>query len=271
MAHAQGNARVPGRSERIVTLTPDSIDAAVAVGVVPAGAATSADGALPSYLPADVRRRIRPVGPAFKLDVAAIKRLDPEVIVGTMERQGTRYGTLNRIAPTVMTEDSGHSWEVNTRLDGEAFGRTDDAETLLMRYDRRVARVRRELARAPRREVSVVRVTADGVRAVGAKSFAGTILGDAGIPRPRSQRVNRETVTPSVTDLSALDGDVILLTSQRGGLPRLEELMASPDWLGLRGVRAGRVYRVEDDVWGSGGGVLAAAAALRDLRRLLLP
>jgi iron complex transport system substrate-binding protein len=270
VAHAQGDTYVPGRSDRIIALTPDSLDAAVALGVVPVGAATSADGTLPSYLPEGVRRRIRPVGPAFKLDIDAIKRLDADVIVGTMERQGTRYGTLNRITPTVMTEDSGHSWEVNTRLSGEAFGRTDDVEKLLIRYDRNAARVRRELSRGPRPQVSVVRVTADGARAFGAKSFAGTILADAGLPRPRSQRVERETVTPSVTDMSALDGDVILLSSPRGGLPRVAELMASSDWQQLRAVRAGRVYRVRDEVWGAGGGLLAADAALGDLRRLLL-
>jgi iron complex transport system substrate-binding protein len=270
VAHAQGDSYVPGRSERIIALTPDSLDTAVALGVVPVGAATSADGTFPSYLPAAVRRRIRPVGPAFKLDLGAIKKLDADVIVGTMERQGTRYGTLNRITPTVMTDDTGHSWEVNTRLDGEAFGRTDEVEGLLTRFDHRAAALRRELAGGPRPEVSVVRVTADGVRAAGAKSFAGTILFDAGLPRPRSQRVERPLVTPSVTDMSALDGDVILLSSPRGGLPRLQLLQASSDWQQLEAVQAGRVYRVADDVWGSGGGLLAADAALRDLRRLLL-
>jgi iron complex transport system substrate-binding protein len=269
VAHAQGDTYVPGRSRRIIALTPDSLDAAVALGVVPVGAATSADGTLPSYL-GRVGRRIQPVGPAFKLDIDAIKRLDADVIVGTMERQGTRYGTLNRISPTVMTEDTGHSWEVNTRMAGEAFGRTDDVEQLLVRYDRRVARLRRELGQGPRPEVSVVRAKADGVRALGAKSFAGTVLGDAGLPRPRAQRVDRETVRQSATDVSSLDGDVILLSAPRGGLVGLRELMASPDWRELRAVRSGRVYRVADDIWGSGGGILAADAALRDVRRLLL-
>jgi iron complex transport system substrate-binding protein len=269
VAHAQGNARVPGRSDRLVTLTPDSLDTAVALGVVPVAAATSADGTLPSYL-GEVTSRIRSVGTAFQLDVQAIKRLDPDVIVGTMERQGTRYGTLNRIAPTVMTEDTGHSWEVNTRLDGEAFGRTNQAEALLVRYDRHAGRLRRELARAARPEVSVVRVVGERVVALGARSFAGTVVGDAGLPRPRRQRAEREFVRPSGGDLSALDGDVILISSQRGGIPTLEAVMASPAWQRLRAVRAGRVHRVADDVWGSGGGVLAAEAALRDLRRLLL-
>jgi iron complex transport system substrate-binding protein len=269
VAHAQGNARVPGRSDRVVALTPDSLDTAIALGVVPVGAATSADGTLPSYL-GEVRRRIRPLGPAFRLDVPTIKRLDPDVIVGTLKRQGTRYGTLNRIAPTVMTQDTGHSWEVNTRLDGEALGRTDQAEALLARYDRRVGRLRRDLAGTPRPEVSVVRVAGDRVRAVGARSFAGTLLGDAGLPRPRRQRVEKESVRSSRDDLSALDGDVILISSQRGGLPTVQALMAGPAWQRLSAVRAGRVYRVADDVWGAGGGVLAADAALRDLRRLLV-
>jgi iron complex transport system substrate-binding protein len=268
VAHAQGSARVPGSSDRVVALTPDSLDTAIALGVVPVGAATSADGTLPSYL-GEVGRRIRPLGPAFRLDIPAIKRLDPDVIVGTLERQGTRYGTLNRIAPTVMTEDTGHSWEVNTRLDGEALGRTDQAEALLTRYDRRVARLRRDLGGGTKPEVSVVRVVGDKVRALGARSFAGTVLGDAGLPRPRRQRVEKETVRPS-GDLSVLDGDVILVSSQRGGLPTLQALMVSPAWQRLGAVRSGRVYRVADDVWGAGGGVLAADAALRDLRRLLV-
>jgi iron complex transport system substrate-binding protein len=268
VAHAQGDTYVPGRSERVITLTPDSLDAAVALSVIPVGAATSADGTLPSYL-GRLRQEIEPVGPAFKLDIEKIKRLDADVIVGTMERQGTRYGTLNRITPTVMTEDAGHSWEVNTRLAGEAFGRTDEVEQLLIDYDHKAARLRRELARRPRPEVSVVRVTVEAPRAAGAKSFAGTILGDAGLPRPRAQRADRALVRPSATDISALDGDVILLSAPQGGLPQLRALTSSPDWLALRAVRAGRVYRVADDVWGAGGGVLAAEAALRDLRRLL--
>jgi iron complex transport system substrate-binding protein len=271
VAHAQGNARVPGRSDRWVTLTPDSLDTAVALGVVPLAAATSADGTLPSYLGQEVRSRIRPVGTAFGLDVRAIERLDPDVIVGTVERQGTRYGALNRIAPTVMTQDTGHSWEVNTRLDGEAFGRTDQAEALLTRYDRRASRLRRSLARGPTPEVSVVRVVGDRVVAMGARSFAGTVLGDIGLPRPRRQRVERDVVRPTGSDLSALDGDVILISSQRGGVSTLEALTASPAWGRLRAVRAGRVHRVADDVWGAGGGVLAAEAALHDLRRLLVP
>jgi iron complex transport system substrate-binding protein len=268
VAHAQGNARVPGRAKRVVALTPDSLDTAVALGLVPVGAATSADGALPSYLGA-VRRGISPVGPAFALDVPAIRRLEPDVIVGSKRRQGTRYGTLKRIAPTVMSEDTGHSWEVNTRLGGEAFGRTDEAESLLSRYDRRVARLRRALAEGRRPEVSMVRVLPDGVRATGSRSFAGTILGDAGLPRPRPQRAEKASVAPS-RDLSALDGDVILLSSPGDGLPRLRALTSSAAWRGLGAVRAGRVHRVADDVWGGGGGVLAAEVALRDLRRLLL-
>ena len=41
-----------------------------------------------------------------------------------------------------MTEDSGHSWEVNTRLHGEALGRTDAAERLLTRHDARACALR---------------------------------------------------------------------------------------------------------------------------------
>ena len=37
-----------------------------------------------------------------------------------------------------MTEGGGGQWKLNVRLVGEALGRTNDAEQLLIDYDRRV-------------------------------------------------------------------------------------------------------------------------------------
>jgi ABC-type Fe3+-hydroxamate transport system substrate-binding protein len=63
---------------------------------------------------------------------------------------------------------------------------------------------------------------------------------------------------------------VILLSVAPGAEDRLAELEADPRWKRLRAVRSGAVERVDAGTWWSGGGILAARAALRDLDRILV-
>jgi len=127
------------------------------------------------------------------------------VILGTKEQDGRLYDSLKRIAPTVMSE--GDNWKLNLRLHGEALGRTNDAEQLLIDWDNRAAEVRTKL------EASDSTVTLAKPNA-----FAESILGDLGI------RPGREH-------------------------GRSLQISRGPEW--------------------SGGGVLAARAALVDVERAL--
>jgi ABC-type Fe3+-hydroxamate transport system substrate-binding protein len=65
-----------------------------------------------------------------------------------------------------MTE--GNNWKLNLRLHGEALGRTNDAERLLVRWDNSVAKVRNQVSQAG---VSLV-------LPAGASPFAEQILAD---------------------------------------------------------------------------------------------
>jgi iron complex transport system substrate-binding protein len=265
LAHAAGRTRVPARADRVVALSPDSLDTALALGVKPVGVATFPDGHLPSYLAARARG-IERAGTFRKPFFNAVEYVGPDLILGQKDLQGRFYARLNRIASTVMSADRGHSWEINTRLFGEALARQDQAERLLLRYDRLGLRVRRSLDRLGDREVSVVRMLPGGLRVAGSRSFAGTVIGDAGLGRPRSQNAERDSIEPKRP--RALDGDLILLSVAPGAERAASRLQASAGWRRLRAVRAGQVHRVDDDPWRTGGGVLGAEKALRDLERL---
>jgi len=265
LAHAAGRTRVPARADRVVSLSPDSLDTALALGVKPVGAATFPDGHLPSYLAARARG-VERTGTFRKPFFNAVEYVGPDLILGEKDLQRRFYGRLNGIAATVMSADRGHSWEVNTRLFGEALARQDQAERLLLRYDRLGLRVRRSLDRLGDREVSVVRVLPGGVRVAGSRSFAGTVIGDVGLGRPRFQNAERDSIEPKRR--RALDGDLILLSVAPGAERAARRLQASAAWRRLRAVRAGQVHRVDDDPWRTGGGVLGAEKALRDLQRL---
>ena len=128
-----------------------------------------------------------------------------------------------------MSDGGGASWELSVRLHGEALGRTNDAERLLIDWDRRVAALRSRLGdNAPDTAVSVVLVGRDGILMAGADSFPGRVLSDVGLGRPPSQDGVRESETVAPDQIPALDGRVILLSVAPGAEERLAELERDP-------------------------------------------
>jgi ABC-type Fe3+-hydroxamate transport system substrate-binding protein len=126
--------KVPGQAERPLTLTADALGDTLALGVKPVGAV-----AVPPYL----ERRARGIEVLRPNDPVEFEATDPDLILGSKELQGDDYDVLKKIAPTVMSE--GDDWKLNLRLHGEALGRTNDAEQLLIDWDNRVAKVRKAL------------------------------------------------------------------------------------------------------------------------------
>ena len=133
--------KVPGVAERPMTLTPDALGDTLALGVDPVRAALPG-GRVPDYLREEAAG-VEIVAPLTDLDLAATDAAEPDVILGSKEEGEELYEDLSRIAPTVMTE--GDDWKLNLRLHGEALGRTNDAERLLIDWDNRLAAVRRRL------------------------------------------------------------------------------------------------------------------------------
>jgi iron complex transport system substrate-binding protein len=123
--------KVPGQAERPATLTADALGDTLALGVEPVATAR-----VPAYL----RDQARGIETISDSDFAAIEAADPDVILGSKERQGDEYDELKAIAPTVMSD--GDDWKLTLRLHGEALGRTNDAEQLLIDWDNRVAKVK---------------------------------------------------------------------------------------------------------------------------------
>jgi iron complex transport system substrate-binding protein len=195
--------KVPGLAERPVTLSADTLGDSLALGVRPVRAALPG-GRLPGYL-RSAARGVEVVPSLTELDLAATEAADPDLILGTKEADGDLYERLSRIAPTVMSE--GDDWKLNLRLHGEALGRTNDAEELLIDWDNRVTRLRKAIW-GRKLVVSLPH----------ASPFAESILGDLGL------------------ELGSEGVEVM-------------RLKPGPEW--------------------SGGGLLAARAALADITRTL--
>jgi iron complex transport system substrate-binding protein len=166
--------KVPGQAERPLTLTPDTLGDTLALGVEPAAAVFDVGVGMPPYL-AKAARGIRIIKTA---DLTAMSAATPDVILGTKEQDGLLYDELKKIAPTVMSE--GFNWKLNLRLHGEALGRTNDAEQLLIDWDNRVAKVKDAIG-GRNISVSVTLDRGTGDFGLDPDTFAGSILGDLGI------------------------------------------------------------------------------------------
>ena len=130
--------KVPGQAEHPATLSPDALGDTLALRVKPVAAATGT-ARVPPYL----RKATRGIELVRPSDIGAVEQAAPDVILGAKELNADEYPDLMKIAPTILTE--GSDWKLNLRLHGEALGRTNDAEKLLIDWDNRVAKAKKAL------------------------------------------------------------------------------------------------------------------------------
>lgn len=268
ITHAAGVTCVPKSPKRVVVLDAGPLDTALALGVKPVGAVSKFVGSddFISYLN-DRTGGIQNVGIITQPNLERILALKPDLILSSKVRHGELYAQLSRIAPTVLTESVGATWRENLLLWGDALGRKAQAQTLLNRF-----RVRAKTVGQAHRgvSVSVVRFLPGQTRIMHRASFIGTILDEAGLGRPASQRVNDFAAVVSAEAIPQMDASHLFYTTWGDpGTTTQGELTGSPLWKNLGAVRAGRAHGVSDDHWMTGTGILAAHRVLDDLEKFL--
>jgi len=239
--------------------------------VTPVGGVEAIPGeGFPDYL-AEAAEGVEIVGSIEQPDLEAIAALEPDLILSSKVRHEAIYDQLSQIAPTVFTEDIGVAWKENFPLHAEALDKVEEGESLTAEYEAEIAAFKEDMGDAlADTRVSVVRSVGDEVRVYLNANFIGTVLKDLGLPRPRAQDVDDFSLTATLENLDAVDGDVMFLSRYGPDHPILDRLMKSPLWDRLGVVAAGRVFEVPDDLWFLGLGNLAAREVIADLRTLLI-
>lgn len=270
--HAMGQSCVPLRPERVVVLGTGELDAALALGLTPVGAVTPYEiGRFPEYLRDDTQSIMR-VGTWTQPDLERIVALKPDLILSSRERHATIYDQLSAIAPTVFSADIGASWKDNLRLFAQALGRAERGESVLNQYHTKLTRLHKALTdSASLPTVSLVRGMPDHVRIYLKDSFSGSILSDAGLPRPPAQQGEGFVITLRSPDtIGQLSADVVLVSfygAKESTL--LYDWMHGPFWPLLAATSPRAVHQVDDSYWMLGLGPLAAIRIVGDLQHIL--
>ncbi|GAA2262023.1 iron-siderophore ABC transporter substrate-binding protein [Streptomyces atrovirens] len=268
--HAMGETELKARPERVVVLDVGELDNVVSLGIEPVGLApTEGSPELPSYLKKDAGSP-KNVGTINNLNLEAIAALKPDLILGSQLRAADKYDELSQIAPTVFSIRPGFTWKENYLLNAAALDKTAEAEAELAEYDEKAEALGKKLG-ADKPTVSMVRYLPDGViRLYANASFIGTILKDAGIPRPKNQDIDDLAAEVSAENIDQADADYIF-TGVYGDPKATDKSKAqgNPLWKNLNAVKAGHAYDVPDETWYLGLGVTAADEVLADLERHL--
>lgn len=269
VTHASGVTEIPKKPERIVVLDTGELDAVLSLGLKPVGMVeTEGSSPVPTYL-ADKTEGIERVGKIQSVNVEAIAKLKPDLILGSKLRVDKLYQQLSQIAPTVFSIRPGFPWKENFRLVGDAVGEENKVVEQLNQYADNAKALSAKFTGA-KPTISLVRFMPGKIRLYANKSLIGVILKDAGLPRPKDQDVDELAVEISLENLSKAEGDYVFYSSY--GKPDVTgetAALANPAWGQLGAVQRGKAFRVDDDVWYLGLGPIGANLIVAQLGEFL--
>jgi iron complex transport system substrate-binding protein len=272
ITHAMGTTDVPDAPQRVVVLTNEGTEALLAVGITPVGAVRSWLGDPWYDHIAERMQGVEVVGEESAVNLELIAALQPDLIVGSKTRQEKIYDQLSAIAPTVMSERLRGDWRINFGLYAEAVGKAAEGEAVLADHDARVTALREALGDQVAEEISLVRFMAGLTRIYYNDTFAGIILKQIGFARPEAQ--DRPEFADDVTKerIPEMEGDRLFYytyeTGDGSGEAQAAEWTDEPLWQNLGAVKAGKAVPVNDAIWNTAGGVIAANLLLEDIARI---
>ena len=275
-------AHVPADPQRIVVLSGDQLDALCTLGLqsrVIAAALPDGSPNQPSYLGKAVQG-LPAVGTRSSPDLNAVTAAHPDLILGSVALTPKLYPQLAAIAPTVFTAAPGAAWQDNLRGVGAATARGAAADALINGFSTRADQIGASHD-AAHFQASVVQLTDKTMRVYGANNFPASVLTAVGVDRPAAQRFTDKPYIEIGTtdaelakspDFAAADADIIYVScASPAAAQRAATVLDSNPWRKLAANRDNRVFVVNDEIWQSGEGLIAARGIVDDLRWVNAP
>ncbi|PZW47549.1 MULTISPECIES: iron-siderophore ABC transporter substrate-binding protein [unclassified Pseudomonas] len=267
---AFGALELHGTPQRVVTLSENALDTALAVGVTPLGSmATRGGNDVSTYLK-DKAGDIKIVGTARETNLESVFALQPDLILAAPALTRDQYQKLSLIAPTLVPKGNAFAdWRQNVEFYGQALDKRPEARAAIAAVDARIEGLKGKIE--PGQVASVVRWSPQGPGVMSHHLFVGQLLGQLGFKgtamaaeltkKPHSDALSLE-------NLSRIDGDwLFLATLNADGDKALEQARQQPAFARLKAVSSGHVQSVDGQIWSSGAGPLAAQVVLDDVEK----
>ncbi|MFK0173302.1 ABC transporter substrate-binding protein [Streptomyces sp. NPDC090306] len=270
--------KVPADPKKVVALSEPTLDASLALGVLPVGTtAGRGQKGVSTYL-ADKAKGTQVVATVAEADLEKVAALQPDLIlVDETTAAKSQLAKLKAIAPTVLTAKLNEDWKKSFTATADALNKKPEATKWLAGFDSDVAAAKKRLGANAGTEASVVRWQNGAPSTVGVgKNHVGSTLSQLGLTRPANQRGTGvgHSVPVSPEKLSTIDGDWLffgVLGTKADGETAYAEARKVANFGRLKAEKEGHVVVVQGSAWNSAGGPLAARIVLDDVTKALAP
>ncbi|OAS15606.1 AraC family transcriptional regulator [Paenibacillus oryzisoli] len=259
----------------VACLFPPYVDHMLALGVIPYASMMDRDHPLSSQ----VQRSIHLGEQEAELgerNLSQLLQIEPDLILCSQYIDPKLEARLNRIAPT-FTISYKQEWR---RVLGEIavlLGKSEELEEALLRYERKCHETSTQIKSAiGEQTVALLRIHADQIRLYGGSrhSYTAPVLyGDLGLKAPdlvRRLAWDDYWASVSISHLSQLDADQLLLVVDPGCEDQLQTLMDSRNWHDIPAVKRGNIYHADYYTWMSSG-ILMNSMKMEEALRFLGP
>lgn len=241
--HLMGEVCVPKIPQRLVSL--DNVTFADALSVeVPSVGVSTFDNHLPKYL-TDKIGDVELLGNSENPSLEKIYQLNSDLIVGIKFSAEPIYSQLSQIAPTAVGEWNGYpSWREYFDFVASVLGKESEAKVVWDNYNSRIKELKNALGDSQDLEISLAYAYGNKITMDAENSFAGSILADLGIRRPKSQAVADGGIIPlSEERISDLDADILFVSIfDEESEQILTDWQQKPLWNQLQVVQSKQVY-----------------------------
>ncbi|WP_051775243.1 ABC transporter substrate-binding protein [Paenibacillus tyrfis] len=268
--HIMGETEIKGTPKRVVVLTNEGTDAVLALGIKPVGAIQSWEGEpWHDHIKAEMDG-VAVLGYEDQPNLEAIAQLNPDIIIGNKVRHEKIYDQLTKIAPTVFSEELSGRWKINFTFYADALNRKAEGEKALMEFDQRVADAKTKLGPKLASKVSIVKFSFKGTQIYKKDTFSGVLLEQIGFARPASQDKPEFAEMISQEKMDLMDGDILFYwVSESKGKSEVsnkaKEWFDSPVFKNLNVAKNNKVFKVNETIWNTAGGIKAANLLLDDI------
>jgi len=243
--HNMGATCVPVNPQRLIVLNSFDIGHVLSLGIQPIGTMRKTNL---EYL----GERIEGME-AVDFSLEKILLLKPDLILA--HNGFANYSLLFQISPTVVLDSyRNDKWKIDMNNLARILGKEEEAQQVWKHYYQRIEKLKLDLGDSYKdKKISVFGVYPPDTRIFieHKETFAGSILEEVGLQRPKSQIVQNAVSAPlSEEKLEDIDGDVVfVLIMGDGGKKAFDELQHKPLWKRLKAVQNGQVFTVDRQPW----------------------
>ncbi|OUQ86934.1 iron citrate ABC transporter substrate-binding protein [Brevibacillus brevis] len=265
--HELGETEITGDPKRVVALEYSFVDGLWELGVTPVGIAQEKDKDVEGLIGKKIE--YTPVGTRQQPSLEVISSLQPDLIIGDLNRHKDIYKDLQKIAPTIILKSRNSTYQENLSsfaTIGEALNKQKEAEQRLIKHKEIIAEFKKKVQAGDSRKVMLGVFRADSLSAHGSKSFDGELLEMIGI-KNAIQDAPEPTVKISLEQMVQWDPDVIFLAEADDAL--LNEWKQNPLWNNITAVKNQEVHKVNRDLWTRYRGLKSAERIVEEAVNLL--